>query len=67
MAMFQLHRCFHLYNAVICLTYVNVNIPLTHFYGFCEVTVAERACPVCYVWARYIPYMHHRPQKDGFK
>ena len=30
------------------LTNINVNTPLTQFYGFCKVIVAERACPDIY-------------------
>ena len=39
-------RCFHLHHGQLCLTYVNVNAPLIHFCGFCEVTLAEEARPV---------------------
>ena len=31
---------------MVCLTNVSVNATLTHFYGFCNVTVAENAFPV---------------------
>ena len=27
-------RCLNLYHVVLCLTYVYINAPLTHFYGF---------------------------------
>ena len=33
---------------MLCFTNVNVNAPLTHFYGFCNVTVAEKAFPFIY-------------------
>ena len=33
---------------MLCLTNVNVNATLAHFYGFCKVTVAEKAYPVIY-------------------
>ena len=39
-------RSFHLHSTVLCLTNVNLNDPLTRFYGFCKVTVAEKACTV---------------------
>ena len=39
-------RCLNLYHAVPCLTNVNINASLTHFFGFCKVTVSEKACPV---------------------
>ena len=38
--------CFHLQYVVFCLTNVNVNVPLNHFYDFCKITVAKKACPV---------------------
>ena len=37
---------FYLHYAVLCLT--NVNVPLTHSYGFCNVTVVEKAFPVIF-------------------
>ena len=37
---------FYLHYAVLCLT--NANVPLTHSYGFCNVTVVEKACPVIF-------------------
>ena len=41
-------RYFHLHYAILCLTNVNVNAPLTNFYGFCKVTIVEKACLVIY-------------------
>ena len=44
-------RCFHSHHTVLYLTNVNVNTPLTQFYGFCEVTVEKKACPdICRVY-----------------
>ena len=40
--------CFHLHHAVLCLTNVNVNVPLTQFYVFFKVTFAGKACHVIY-------------------
>ena len=39
-------RRFHLHHAVLCLTNVNINDPLTHFYGFCKVIITVKAWPV---------------------
>ena len=41
-------RCIHLHDAVLCLTKVNTNAPLTQFYGFFKVTFADKACHVIY-------------------
>ena len=42
----QIICCFHLHFAELCLSYVNLNVPLTHFCVFCEVSVVKKACPV---------------------
>ena len=40
--------CFHLHYAVLFVTNVNENAPLSHFYGFCNVTISEKTCSVIY-------------------
>ena len=39
-------HCFHLHCAVLCVPNVSVNATFVYFYGFCKVTVSEKACSV---------------------
>ena len=41
-------RCFHLHYAMLCLTNVNVDAPLTQVCGFCNVTYVGKSFPVLY-------------------
>ena len=42
--------CLHLHHVVLHLTNFNINAPLTQFYGFCKVSVAEKAFSVIYMF-----------------
>ena len=57
-------RCFQLHDVVLCLSNVNVNAPLTQFYGFCKVTFADKACTVIVIYAFDIS---RTCTNDGFK
>ena len=46
---------------MLCLTNIDVNTPLTEFYGFCIVLVARKTCPVIFTF--YI--FHSRTDKPN--
>ena len=41
-------HCFHLHQHELCLSNININAPVAHFYGFCKVTVAKKTCLVIF-------------------
>ena len=48
-------RGFHSHHVVLYLINVNVNTPLTQFYGFCKVIVAKKAWPVIFTFDIFCP------------